>query len=127
MPPWNGGFVRDNLGMNEAESDRPAYTRVTRSHKGVDADARRKERRQRLVEAGLAMIPPAGRSAAHLEAARFFFANGYAPEALGFLRMAASEEPSLAENGAFRALRGACQALMGRWDLAISEIAYEKK
>ena len=60
MPPWNGGFVRDNLGMNEAESDRPAYTRVTRSHKGVDADARRKERRQRLVEAGLETLGTKG-------------------------------------------------------------------
>ena len=60
MPPWNGGFVRDNLGMNEAESERPAYTRITRSHKGVDADARRKERRQRLVEAGLETLGTKG-------------------------------------------------------------------
>lgn len=46
--------------MNEAESDRPAYTRVTRSHKGVDADARRKERRQRLIEAGLETLGTKG-------------------------------------------------------------------
>ncbi len=30
----------------------PAYSRVTRNHKGVDAQARRMERRQRLLEAG---------------------------------------------------------------------------
>jgi AcrR family transcriptional regulator len=60
LPPWNEGFVRDNLGMNEAESERPAYARVTRSHRGVDADARRKERRQRLVEAGLETLGTKG-------------------------------------------------------------------
>jgi AcrR family transcriptional regulator len=39
--------------MNEANTNRPAYTQVTRNHKGVDAQARRQERRQRLLDAGL--------------------------------------------------------------------------
>lgn len=58
--PWSGRFVRDNREMSAPESDRPAYARVTRSHKGVDADARRKERRQRLVEAGLETLGTKG-------------------------------------------------------------------
>lgn len=77
---------------------------------------------RRVFEAGLAMIPPAGRSAAHMEAAQFFFANGFAAEALGFLRMAADEEPTLVDTGPYRALRGACQYLMGRWDMAMADL-----
>lgn len=50
----------DNRRMSEPEPDRPAYARVTRSHKGVDAEARRKERRQRLVEAGLETLGTKG-------------------------------------------------------------------
>ncbi len=77
---------------------------------------------RRVFEAGLAMIPPAGRSAAHMEAAQFFFANGFAAEALGFLRLAADDEPTLVDSGPYRALRGACQLLMGRWDMAEADL-----
>ncbi|PKU26018.1 tetratricopeptide repeat protein [Telmatospirillum siberiense] len=77
---------------------------------------------RRTFEAGLAMIPPAGRSGAHMEAAQFFFANGFAAEALGFLRLAADEEPSLADTGPYRALRGACQLLMGREEMAVADL-----
>ena len=64
----------------------------------------------------------ARRAAAHLQAARFFFANGYAAEALGYLRIAAAEEPSMVDTGPFRALRGACHLLMGHWDLAQADL-----
>jgi tetratricopeptide (TPR) repeat protein len=76
---------------------------------------------QSIVEAGLIDLPPARRSAAHIEAARFYFANGYAAEALGFLRMAADEDTSLPDTGAFRALRGAAEVLMGQCDLAVAD------
>jgi AcrR family transcriptional regulator len=59
-PPGTGDFVGDNQRMSEPESDRPAYARVTRSHKGVDAEARRKERRERLIEAGLETLGTKG-------------------------------------------------------------------
>jgi len=77
---------------------------------------------RRAMEANLVDVPPARKSAAHLAAARLFFANGYAPEALGFLRIAASEEPTLADTGPFRALRGACNVMMERWDLALPDL-----
>ncbi|HXP95717.1 MAG TPA: tetratricopeptide repeat protein, partial [Telmatospirillum sp.] len=77
---------------------------------------------RRTFEAGLSMIPPSGRSGAHMEAAQFFFANGFAAEALGYLRMAADEEPTLVDSGPYRALRGACQLLMGRWDMAMADL-----
>ncbi|MTJ82623.1 MAG: tetratricopeptide repeat protein [Telmatospirillum sp.] len=83
-------------------------------------DAFAEERRK--FEANLPLVPPAGRSAAHMEAARFFFANGFAPEALGFLRLAAGEDPSLADTGPFRALRGASNLLMGRADEAVADL-----
>jgi AcrR family transcriptional regulator len=42
--------------MTESATPRPAYARVTRNHKGVDAEGRRLERRHRLIEAGLATL-----------------------------------------------------------------------
>ncbi len=77
---------------------------------------------RRLVEGGLVDLPAPRRAAAHLQAARFFFANGYAAEALGYLRMAATDEPGMVDTGAFRAVRGACQLLMGHWDLAQADL-----
>ncbi len=77
---------------------------------------------RRILQAGLAEVPKARRGLAHLQAARFFFANGYAAEALGYLRIAASDEPTLVDTGAFRALRGAAETLMGQWDLAQSDL-----
>ena len=83
-------------------------------------DAFAEERRS--FEQSLAQVPEGGRSGAHMEAARFFFANGFAAEALGFLRLAADEEPTLVDTGPFRALRGACELLMGRNDQAMADL-----
>ncbi len=82
------------------------------------ADPDKFDAERRMVEAGLADLPQSRRGLAHLQAARLFFANGYAAEALGYLRMAAADEPTLVDTGAFRALRGAAETLMGQWDLA---------
>jgi AcrR family transcriptional regulator len=46
--------------MADSATPRPAYTKVTRSHKGVDAEARRTERRHRLLEAGLETLGAKG-------------------------------------------------------------------
>jgi len=46
--------------MTEDTSERPAYTKITRNHKGVDAEARRAERRGRLLQAGLATLGTKG-------------------------------------------------------------------
>jgi AcrR family transcriptional regulator len=46
--------------MTDPATPRPAYTKVTRSHKGVDAEARRRERRHRLFEAGLETLGTKG-------------------------------------------------------------------
>ncbi|MDR3438523.1 tetratricopeptide repeat protein [Telmatospirillum sp.] len=100
-------------------SDRDGFFDVGNWKRG-GPDAFAEERR--TFEAGLSLIPPAGRSGAHMEAAQFFFANGFAAEALGFLRLAAEEDPTLVDTGSYRALRGACQFLMGRYDLALADL-----
>lgn len=68
-----------------------------------------------IVEAGLANLAPGQASTAHLQAAQFYFANGYGAECLGYLRLAAAEEATIVDTAPFRALRGACSFLMGRW------------
>jgi AcrR family transcriptional regulator len=50
----------DNPGMTESVPPRPAYAHVTRSHKGVDAQARRQERRVKLLAAGLETLGTKG-------------------------------------------------------------------
>ncbi len=75
-----------------------------------------------VIRDSLDDLPPDRKPEAHMEAAQYLFANGYAAEALGYLRIAASEEPSLADTGAYHALRGACNALMERWDLALPDL-----
>ncbi len=52
---------------------------------------------------------------ADLRAAQFYFSNGFAAECLGYLRLAATAEPTMVETAPFRSLRGACSFLMGRW------------
>jgi tetratricopeptide (TPR) repeat protein len=76
----------------------------------------------RATEDALANVAPSAKSKAHLEAARFFFANGYPAECLGYLSMAQNDEPTMADTGPFRALRGACEGLMGYWDQARQDL-----
>jgi len=77
---------------------------------------------RKVILDNLVDLPPSKRPKAHMDAAKFLFANGYAPEALGFLRIAADEEPTLLDSGPYHALRGACNAAMERWDLALPDL-----
>jgi len=77
---------------------------------------------RKVILDSLVDLPPSKRPQAHMDAAKFLFANGYAPEALGFLKIAASEEPTLLDSGPYHALRGACNAAMERWDLALPDL-----
>ncbi|MPY74070.1 MAG: hypothetical protein GEU87_07400 [Alphaproteobacteria bacterium] len=54
------------------------------------------------------------RDDARLDLARFYFARGYAPEALGVLRTIEFANPDMASLPEFRALKGALQVYMGR-------------
>ncbi|GHU03826.1 hypothetical protein FACS1894205_1040 [Alphaproteobacteria bacterium] len=70
----------------------------------------------------LAGATPASLGQVYFDAAKFFLANGFAAEALGYANIAATEAPSLVDTGAFRAVRGAANVLMRRWDAAIFDL-----
>jgi tetratricopeptide (TPR) repeat protein len=67
------------------------------------------------VTDGLLDLSPSQIGPANLRAAQFYFANGYAAECLGFLRLAAAADPTTVDTAPFRSLRGACSFLMGRY------------
>lgn len=62
------------------------------------------------------------RAEPRLALAQFYFANGYAPEALGLLRTIAEEDPELANEPSVRALRGAASFLMRRFEAAREDL-----
>ncbi|WES31897.1 tetratricopeptide repeat protein [Varunaivibrio sulfuroxidans] len=51
---------------------------------------------------------------ARLNLARFFFANGFNPEALGIVELVAQTRPKIADEPNFLLLRGAIRVMMGR-------------
>lgn len=61
---------------------------------------------------------------ARMDMARFYFANGFGPEALGVLKIVAEDRPSLAETDEFRGLRGAINVLMGRYEDARADLEH---
>jgi len=72
--------------------------------------AAEKDRRQRAVS----MASRDKRGAARMELARFFFAHGFAADALGVLRRIELTDAKLARTAGFRALRGASRYLIGQ-------------
>ena len=73
---------------------------------------------------GVAMAPVSRRGEARLELARFLFANGYSPEALGVLRSIEAEQPDMINTAAFRALRGATNFQMHRDGAAVDDLGH---
>ncbi|PHS27846.1 MAG: hypothetical protein COA84_03560 [Robiginitomaculum sp.] len=59
----------------------------------------------------------------HIALARFLVANSMAPEALGMLELAQRLDPSLVQEGEFRALRGAANVLFSRTKDARADFA----
>jgi hypothetical protein len=73
---------------------------------------------------GVAMAPVSRRGEARLELARFLFANGYSPEALGVLRSIEADHPDMINTAAFRALRGATNFQMHRDGAAVDDLGH---
>lgn len=67
-----------------------------------------------VLENKIAAANGTAKQAARMDLARFYFANGYAPETLGVLARALEEDPGLKLDREFMLLRGASQALMAR-------------
>ena len=117
--PGKGAAVAGAGGAGAGAGDNGHYFNVT-AWKKSGPDQFPEERK--VIEDNLVDLAPARRSQAHMDAAKFLFANGYSPEALGYLRLAAEEEPTLLDTGPYHALRGACNAAMERWDLALPDL-----
>ncbi|HEY4135720.1 MAG TPA: hypothetical protein VGO34_10950 [Alphaproteobacteria bacterium] len=79
---------------------------------GGKADASFFERKANLQRAVID-APRATRNSARLALARFMFANGQAADALGILQVMEEDEPEVARDPSFIALRGASRYLMG--------------
>ncbi len=61
---------------------------------------------------------------ARLELARFYFAHGFAAEAIGVLRTLEDEAPEMVNTAPFRALRGGANYLMGRYGEAVEDLSH---
>ena len=73
---------------------------------------------RKIITAGLNSVSSSKRALANMQAARFYFANGFGAEALGYMHLAALDQPDLADQPSFKALKGAAELLMGQFDLA---------
>ncbi|MCC7015676.1 MAG: tetratricopeptide repeat protein, partial [Rhodospirillales bacterium] len=71
-------------------------------------------RRQRLQLDIAKAKPGEERERARLDLIRFFFANGFAAEAIGVIQAAVAERAEVANSAEFRLLRGGTRFLMGR-------------
>lgn len=78
------------------------------------------ETREVLQNAVLAAKGDA-RTGARLDLARFYFARGFYPDALGLLRVAATDDPRIANDASFLALRGASLYLMDDYVAATAD------
>jgi len=76
------------------------------------------------LQYAVAMAPEGRRGQARLELARYYFANGYAPEALGVLRAIGEEQSEMVNTAAFRALRGATRFMMHRDGEAVDDLSH---
>jgi len=81
--------------------------------RGAGADDFKKASKE--ITDSLQDLSPSLIAPTNLHAAQFYFANGYAAECLGYLRLAAAADPTIVDTAPFRSLRGACSFLMGRY------------
>lgn len=69
-------------------------------------------------------VPPTARNGARLAFARFLFAHGYMPDALGVLQVIEEDDASAANDPAFRSLRGAARYLSGDYAAAAPDLFF---
>ena len=79
-------------------------------------------KRQQLQFA-LADATSIARTKPRMDLARFYFANGLAPEAMGLLRVIAEGDSDYANLPSFKALRGATLFMMGRHEDALKDLS----
>lgn len=80
------------------------------------------EANQKIITNSLNGVSASRRALANLQAARFYFANGYGAEAIGLIHLAALDQPDLANQPGFKALKGGAELLLGQTDLAVADL-----
>ena len=80
------------------------------------------EANRKIVLSSLTTVSASKRALAHLQAARFFLANAYPAETIGYLRMAALDQPDLADTPGYKVIKGGAEALLAQWDLAQADL-----
>ncbi|HEX3498408.1 MAG TPA: hypothetical protein VHT04_03710 [Stellaceae bacterium] len=78
--------------------------------------------RRRALQQDIVAAAPVSRSGARLDLARFYFAHGYGPEALGVIEAIQRDDPGFAADPKVRALVGAAMLLAGDEDGAAHEL-----
>ncbi|MDX2223543.1 MAG: hypothetical protein SFV21_12385, partial [Rhodospirillaceae bacterium] len=81
-------------------------------------------RNKQAMQNAIADAAAAAKQEARLRFARFEFINGFYPEVLGILRVVQSTEPEIENTAPFRALRGATNLMMRRWEEAADDFAH---
>jgi len=79
--------------------------------------------RQELQEKIAAADTPEARAGLLMDLAKLFFANNFGQEALGVLDMVLVENPEMAKNPDFIALRGAANAMSGHFKEALQDLS----
>ena len=74
------------------------------------------------LQVSIANTPAAERNEKRWGLARFYFAHGFAADALGVLRLIADHEPRIVQDPEFISLRGACHFLMAHIDWAEEDL-----
>lgn len=78
---------------------------------------------QQILLSGLANKDKTGRTQDLLMLAKMNMANDRGQEAVGFLNFAQAELPEIAQSPEFLALRGAAEAMAGKFEMALSDLS----
>jgi hypothetical protein len=77
---------------------------------------------RKIITTSLNSVSASKRAMANMQAARFYFANGYGAEALGYMHLAALDQPDLADQPSFKALKGGAEFELAQYDLATADL-----
>jgi tetratricopeptide (TPR) repeat protein len=78
--------------------------------------------RRRALQLDIVAAAPVSRSGTRLDLARFYFAHGYGPEALGVIEAIQHDDPSFAADPRVRAMTGGAMLLAGDQEGAAREL-----
>ena len=114
-----GGGVHDEEGETAALAGIDSLLNYQEWRRGEDDGYRDQIA---ALNVALSNAPDSRRAEAQWDLARFYFAHGLAPEAIGVLRVLAEENPTIEQDLTYRAVRGAARFLMGRTDEAAEDL-----